>query len=1005
MSSRCGQPVVPSSTQIGSFHLEASAAPQQQWRPKQRKIPCPNRPSLSRKATTTTATAGSGEALNRRRTNSDNASKLQELKLAFGLLSKEIQGLDGEEGDQCLPCPPTTESSAAVTEGKMRRNETPKPLAPAVKNMHIAPSAVATQEAPQQSHGGLAAAANFPAKKAATSHPGVQQRSHETADGLKRMRGDQRNKAVADGLDRVRASSHAEGRKAAEATAKQAKQSLKQLDLELEKERRARTAAESALHQLQLRATESDLEREKLERVLASFGGRSLEEITAASQLLERRLREAETALVDSQQLTAAKAAEGLEALEQAASLAEQLETERVARAAAEEARRSVTQQLRCCLRGRANAEQQARAATAALKKSEARRESLAQRLEVLRTANKRLDKRVAAVALQSSVGTRARSNAGGGGGATDDSVARLAAARVRLKVLSTSGTAVSSINTGKGRGQSHAGEERAAVERAVGTVVAEKQWRHKLRNAEMQGEVFQAAAKASATGMKIALRQKAELEEMNRVLVKQLAGDMPAEEREQVGRMIDDEDVTRSPAPLVVGTDGESTHEDLGKDKTTAILVPRIVGSPIESERQHHASATQCSSAVSHPAVDRSSGLPAGDGATGETATAATPTPLRPSDNNPEMERNDNTIPDHLVVEDTTAIMQQPTEPCNRSRQERGQKITIPPSPSSWVVPQQLRPAAVRSYSVDACRSGATRTTSPRRHDGCPSRPRSASASAKTTSPSPCTTTPTRVRCEPQQQRHHHQQVDEMVVARNNDACCCSSSAAPFNQLLLESKKLRDEVLSAVRNGPLDCEETRRKACSGGNGSGNSSGDVGVGVGVTGGGDAGGRSGGRGVGGDGDDGYGGSQLEKVGGGTAVASVPIEVLLRLCDRGARKAWRKREVGVADRAVGGEKPIAGGDAANQDLDREGMADESSDRQNFTESLVEGSKMTLDDVATHLTSPLPPGITRALAQQVQGAVARGDERTFLNIVGRCGSTAREGIAKLLDIDFPE
>ncbi|CAB1116083.1 unnamed protein product [Ectocarpus sp. CCAP 1310/34] len=507
------------------------------------------------------------------RTKSENASKLQELKLAFGLLSREIQGLDGEEGDQCLPCSPATESSAAVAEGDIRRNEAPKPLAPTVNSTHIPPSAVATEEAPQQSHSGLAAEANLPAKKAATSHPGVQERRNEAADDLNRMEADQRNKAAADGFDRVRASSHAEGSKAAEAAAKQAKQSLKQLDLELEKERRARIAAESALHQLQLRATESDLEREKLERVLASFGGRSLEEITTASQLLEHRLREAETALVDSQQLTAVKAAEGLEALEQAASLAEQLETERVARAAAEEARRSVTQELRCCLRGRANAEQQTRTATAALKKSEAQRESLAQRLEVLRTANKRLDKRVAAVTLQSSVGTRARCNAGGGGDATDDSVARLAAARARLKVLSTSGAAVSSITTEKGRGQWHAGEERAAVERAVGTVVAEKQWRDKLRNAEMQGKVFQSAAKASATGMKMALRQKAELEEMNRVLVKQLADDMPAEERELVGRMVDDEDVIRSPAPLDVGTDGESTYEYLGKDETTATL------------------------------------------------------------------------------------------------------------------------------------------------------------------------------------------------------------------------------------------------------------------------------------------------------------------------------------------------------------------------------------------------------------------------------------------------
>ncbi|CAM9491235.1 unnamed protein product [Ectocarpus fasciculatus] len=849
MPSRCApRAVASSSQQRGRFHLEASAPPQQQqWRPKPRKIPCPNRPGSSRKTAATIATAGPGETSNRRKSKSDNAAKLQELKLAFGLLSREIQGLDGQEGDQCLPRPPATESTGAVTEGDMRRNEASKPLTPAVKNTDTPPpSAVATEEAPpQQSPSGLAAAANLPAKKATTSHPRVEQRSNVAADGLDIMRAEQRNNAAADGLDRVRAASHAEGRKAAEAAAKQAKQSLKQLDLELENERRARTAAESALHQLQLRATESDLEREKLQRVLASFGGRSLEEITVASQLLERRLRDAETALVDSQQLTAAKAAEGLEALEQAASLAEQLETERVARAAAEEARRSVTQELRCCLRGRANAEQQARAATAALKKSEAQRESLTQRLEVLRAANKRLDKRVAAVA-QSSVGTKVKSNAGGGGGATGDSVARLAAARARLKVLSTSGGAVSLNDTGNGRGQSHAGEERAAVERAVGAVLAEKQWRDKLRNAEMQGEVFQSAARASETGMKIALRQKAELEEMNRVLVKQLAGEMPAEERELIDRTADDEDVRRSPAPLVVGTDGESTYRDFGEDETTATLLPRAMESRIESERQHHASATQCWSGVSYPAVER---------AAGGTAAAATPTPLggysitpnqHASGNNPEMEPN-NIIPDDLIMADTTVTMQQPTEPCNdRSRQEGGKKTTMPPSPSC-VVPQQLRSAAVKSYSVDACRSGTTRTSSPWCHDQCRSRPRSASASP--TSPSTCTTTPTRVRCEPQQQRHHHQQQgDGMVAARNKDACCCSSSAAPFNQLLLESKKIRDEVLSAVRNGPLGCEETRSKACSGGNGSGSGDGSGDVGVGGAGGGDTGGGSGDRGV-------------------------------------------------------------------------------------------------------------------------------------------------------------
>lgn len=245
MPSRCGPPAVePSASERGCFHLEASAPLQQQWRHKSRKVPCPNRPSLSRKTTSTTATAASGEASNRRKSKSDNAAKLQELKLAFCLLSREIQGLDGEEGDQCLPCPPATESTAAVIEGEMRQNEASKPLTPPVKNKDIPPSAVATEEAPQQSHGCLAAAANLRAKKAATSHTRVQQQRNVTADGLDRMRAEQRNNAAADVLDRVRAASHAEGRMAAEAAAKQAKQSLKQLDLELEKERRARTAAE-----------------------------------------------------------------------------------------------------------------------------------------------------------------------------------------------------------------------------------------------------------------------------------------------------------------------------------------------------------------------------------------------------------------------------------------------------------------------------------------------------------------------------------------------------------------------------------------------------------------------------------------------------------------------------------------------------------------------------------------------------------------------------------------
>lgn len=134
--------------------------------------------------------------------------KLQELKLAFCLLSREIQGLD--EGEGQVP--------AAVIDEKTA------PSVPATNNaaelfQHSSsvPPAVATEGDPQQQSGGssLAAASNAVATE-----------------------------KLVDCLERVQAVSRTEGRKAAEAAGKEAEQALKRLNAELAAERRSRIAAE-----------------------------------------------------------------------------------------------------------------------------------------------------------------------------------------------------------------------------------------------------------------------------------------------------------------------------------------------------------------------------------------------------------------------------------------------------------------------------------------------------------------------------------------------------------------------------------------------------------------------------------------------------------------------------------------------------------------------------------------------------------------------------------------
>lgn len=258
-------------------------------------------------------------------------------------------------------------------------------------------------------------------------------------------------------------------------------------------------------------------------RVVSSFEGRCLEEITVESAQLRQRTRDAEEALTEAQKLADAKAQEALAALEREVNLAEALDKEKTARSTAEDARKSLAQELRGCLRQRAKAEEEASTSLVTLRKSEAQRESLTQRLDVLRAANQRLEKRVSSAAAEP-----------GGAGASE----RLATARARLRTLSAKQYGQSGGSGGGGGGASGTGyndssagggdgkrvSEIAAVERAMKTEATNKRWKARLRETEARGQAHKSTAQAAETGMQQAMREKAEVEEVNRILTKKIA-------------------------------------------------------------------------------------------------------------------------------------------------------------------------------------------------------------------------------------------------------------------------------------------------------------------------------------------------------------------------------------------------------------------------------------------------------------------------------------------------
>lgn len=234
----------------------------------------------------------------------------------------------------------------------------------------------------------------------------------------------------------------------------------------------------------------------------------------AQSMALTKRASEAEQSLKEAQRIADVKTNEALDALERAGDHAEALKKEKAARIAAENSRKATARDLRLCLRRSVKAEEDALASAKALAKSEAQLESLTQRLDVLRMANQRLEKRLA-------VASTAAAPTAGGTSTKADVGDKLAAARARLRTLSA-GTFSSEAGSGRGTDGDRGG--RASVDRAVKASKNEKKWKEKLREAEAKGDMYRSAAQAAETEMQGLVRDNAKMQEVNKILGKRLA-------------------------------------------------------------------------------------------------------------------------------------------------------------------------------------------------------------------------------------------------------------------------------------------------------------------------------------------------------------------------------------------------------------------------------------------------------------------------------------------------
>lgn len=488
----------------------------------------------------------------------------------------------------------------------------------------------------------------------------------------------------------------------------------------------------SALQDLQLRAAECSIEREKLIRVVNSFGGHSLQEVTTESQQLERRALEAEKSLAEAHMIANQKTAEALDTLERAADLGEALDKETAARVVAEDSKRTLTQDLRACLRNRAKAEEAASVASRALTKSEAQRESLGQRLEVLRAENKRLGKRRSAAAgVARVVGVI-------GGAETGE---RLAAARARLRSLS-----VSNLNSGaSGGGCGNKGDaEIAAIERAMKAAAVEKRWEERLHKAKAWGEAYKTTAEAAETGMQRAVREKVELEKVNRVLAKNL------DERSR---------------------DAASGRAHRHSGKTVVASGKRDSGASGASNLHEQ------DAMVRHDQASASeSDLPGRTGGANDTERKKCPSKARfLSIDDTGLSPPTHCSSDLALTESTAAAAT--AAPSGRTHVGGfTAQATTSRERETQTLPLGTRLETARSYSADGVCGSGLPLPNGRHH----ARPRSTSEANRLSD---------------------HDALDkasEEPIKTLSDNC-----AAPYDQLLLQSRQLREESLSAVRQGP----------------------------------------------------------------------------------------------------------------------------------------------------------------------------------------------------------
>lgn len=485
----------------------------------------------------------------------------------------------------------------------------------------------------------------------------------------------------------------------------------------------------SALQDLQLRATECSIEREKLTRVVNSFGGHSLQELTTESQQLERRALEAEKAVAEAHMIANEKAAEALDALERAADLGEALDKETAAKVVAEDSKRTLTQDLRACLRNRAKAEEAASVASRALTKSEAQRESLGQRLEVLRAENKRL------VKMRSAAAGVARVVGASGGAETGK---RLSAARARLRSLS-----VCNLNSASGGGCGNKGDaEMAAIERAMKAAAVEKRWEEKLHKAKARGEAYKTTAEAAEAGMQRAVREKVELEKVNRVLAKKL------DERSR---------------------DAASGRVHRHSGKTVAASGKRDSGAS-GAANLHEQDAVVPDDQASASESD----LPARTGGANDTDIKKCPAKARFLDatglSPPTHRSSDLAWTDNTAAAVTAA-------PSGRTHVGGfAAQATTSRERETQTLPLGTRLQTARSYSADGvCVSGLSFPNG--RHHA-----------------RPCSTS----KANPLSDHGALDKASEEPIKTLSD-----NYAAPYDQLLLQSRQLREESLSAVRQGP----------------------------------------------------------------------------------------------------------------------------------------------------------------------------------------------------------